>query len=205
MSKLVNRLDVHFAALAAVGAIAGVGTAQKAEAAVVYSGVVNLVITNNIDGIYLNLVSGANGTSSGAAPGFDINPYVSGGLFWNMFEGTGCTEIGVGSTFTALTAGTPIDGSGAYINGSIYPVDFATTAILGVKFIGDDAATHFGWVRLTLPGTPGSAPANGTIVDWAYDSTPNTGINAGVVPAPTAGMAVLAMGGLGLLGRRRKN
>ena len=44
----------------------------------------------------------------------------------------------------------------------------------------------------------------GTLVDFAYEET-GAGILAGnSVPAPTAGMAVLALGGMGLLGRRRK-
>ena len=203
MSTLINRLDVHFAALAAVGVVAVVGGAQKAEAAVVYSGPLNIAIPNTIDGLYINLVTGA-ATTPASNPGYDLNPYVSGGN-WNMFEGAGCTEIGVGTTFTALSAGTPIDGTGAYINGSTFPAAFGTTAILGVRFVREsDSATLFGWVRLTLPGSPAATGA-GTLVDYAYEDT-GAGINAGAtIPAPTAGMAVLALGGVGMLGRRRKS
>ena len=204
MSNLVTRLNGHFAALAAVGAVAAIGgVAQNAQAAVVYSGVLNTNIPNTFDGLYLNLVTGAATTPS-SNPGFDINPYAAGGV-WNMFEGAGCTEIGVGTTFTALSAGTPIDGTGAYINGSTFPAAFGTTAILGVRFVREsDSATLFGWVRLTLPGSPAATGA-GTLVDYAYEDT-GAGINAGAtIPAPTAGMAVLALGGLGLLGRRRKS
>ena len=203
MSTLINRLDVHFAALAAVAVVAVVGGAQKAEAAVVYSGPLNIAIPNTIDGLYINLVTGA-ATTPASNPGYDLNPYVSGGN-WNMFEGTGCTEIGVGTTFTALSAGTPIDGTGAFINGSIFPAAFGTTAILGVRFLREsDSATLFGWVRLTLPGSPFATGA-GTLVDYAYENT-GAGINAGATtPAPTAGMAVLALGGVGMLGRRRKS
>lgn len=204
MSNLVTRLNGHFAAMAAVGAVAAIGgVAQNAEAAVVYSGVLNTNIPNTIDGLYVNFVTGAATTPAPNA-GYDINPYNSGS--WNMFEGTGCTEIGSGTTFTALSAGTPIDGTGAYINGSIFPAAFGTTAILGVRFLREsDSATLFGWVRLTLPGSPFATTGAGTLVDYAYEDT-GAGINAGAtIPAPTAGMAVLALGGLGLLGRRRKN
>ena len=203
MSIIAKRLDVHFAALAAVGAVAGIGAvAQNTNAAVVYSGTLNIAIPNTIDGLYVNFVTGAATTPASNA-GFDINPYNS-GTQWNMFEGAGATELGVGSTFTAVPSGTLIDGSGAFINGSGYPAAFGTTAILGVRFLREsDSATLFGWVRLTLPGAGGPATGPGTLVDYAYEDTAGVGINAGV-PAPTAGMAVLAFGGLGLLSRRRK-
>lgn len=205
MSIIAKRLDVHFAAVAAVGAVAGIGAvAQDTNAAIVYSGPLNIAIPNTVDGLYVNFVTGAATTPASNA-GFDINPYVSGGA-WNMFEGAGCTELGSGVTFTAVPSGTLIDSSGAFINGSAYPAAFGTTAILGVKFVREsDSATLFGWVRLTLPGAGGPATGPGTLVDYAYDNVANTGINAGAVPAPTAGMALLSLGGLGLLGRRRKN
>ncbi len=204
MSDLVIRLNGHFAAMAAVGAVAAIGgVAQNAEAAVVYSGVLNTPITANIDGIYVNLVSGATGTSSSSVPGNDINPYSSGGT-WVEFARTGSAWITAGSAIIDAT-GLTIDGTTATTTaGTAFGSAFANTAIMGLKFTGDDALTHYGWVRLTLPGAGTAGATAGTLVDYAYDSTPDTAIVGGV-PAPTAGMGVLALGGLGLLGRRRKN
>ncbi len=204
MSTLVNRLDVHFAALAAVGVVAVVGGAQKAEAAVVYSGVLNTNIPNTIDGLYINLVTGAATTPSNN-PGYDLNPYVASGN-WRNFGPS--SDIGAASVISALTAGTPIDASGAYIlqgGGTGFAAGFGTTAILGIRFVREsDSATLFGWVRLTLPGSPAATGA-GTLVDYAYENT-GAGINAGATtPTPTAGMAVLTLGGIGMLGRRRKS
>ena len=204
MSTLVNRLDMHFAALAAVGTLAVVGGVHKAEAAVVYSGPLNIAIPNTIDGLYINLVTGAATTPS-STPGYDLNPYVAGGN-WRNFGPS--SDIGAASVISSLTAGTLIDASGAYIaqgSGTGFAAAFGTTAILGIRFVREsDSATLFGWVRLTLPGSP-AATAAGTLVDYAYEDT-GAGINAGATtPAPTAGMAVLALGGVGMLARRRKN
>ena len=203
MSILSKRLDVHFAALAAVGAVAAIGaTAQKAEA-VIYSGLLNIAIPNTFDGLYINFSTNVHTTPSNN-PGFDMNPYNSG--TWNMFEGGGCTEIGVGTTFTDLAPGTLIDAAGAYINGNAFSAGYGSTSggVLGFKFLHANGSTYFGWANLILPGAPGAPTGPGTLVDFAYEET-GAGILAGNrVPAPTAGMAVLALGGMGLLGRRRK-
>ena len=168
--SIAKRLDVHFAALAAVGAVAAVGaTTQKAEA-VIYSGLLNLAIPNTIDGLYINFSTNVH-TTPANNPGYDLNPYVTGGL-WNMFEGGGCTEIGVGSTFTDLAPGTLIDAAGAYINGSIYSAGYGSTSggLLGLKFLHANGNTYFGWARLILPGAT-TATGPGTLVDFAYEET----------------------------------
>lgn len=203
MSNLAKRLDVHFVALAAAGSVAVIGSAQNAEAAIVYSGPLNIAIPNTIDGLYINLATGAATTPSNTA-GYDLNPYVTSGS-WRNFGPS--MDLGAGATIASVSPGTPIDGSGAYIaqgSGTGFDAGFGATAILGIKFVREsDNATLYGWVRLTLPGSP-SATAPGTLVDYAYENS-GAGINAGATtPTPTAGMAVLSLGGIGLLGRRRK-
>ncbi len=205
MHTLATRFDAHFAALAAVGAIAAVGApAKSTQAAVVYSGPLNINIPNTIDGLYINLVTGA-ATTPASTPGYDLNPYVTAGSWRNFGP---ASDIGAASAIASLTPGTLIDASGAFIAqgaGTGFDAGFGNTAILGIRFVREsDSATLFGWVRLTLPGSP-SATAAGTLVDYAYENT-GAGITAGATtPAPTAGMAVLALGGVGMLARRRKN
>jgi len=69
----------------------------------------------------------------------------------------------------------------------------------GVEFdIG--GSTHYGWVYLdnTFAGLGG-----GDIIEWAYESTPDIGIIAGVIPEPTT-VALLLVGTLSALALRRK-
>lgn len=67
---------------------------------------------------------------------------------------------------------------------------------LGVQF-DIDGSTHYGWVHVI--NTYG---ITGEIVEWAYESNPNTGLQAGVIPEPTTLLLLLA--GTGLLALRRK-
>lgn len=70
-------------------------------------------------------------------------------------------------------------------------------AIAPLRFLGSDGLPRFGWLNARSLG-----PAGGEILRWAYETTPNTPIIAGAVPAPGAA-ALLALGGL-LAGRRRR-
>ncbi|MFG0275988.1 MAG: hypothetical protein ACF8QF_13130 [Phycisphaerales bacterium] len=71
------------------------------------------------------------------------------------------------------------------------------TGFVGVEFL-IDGATHYGWIRLHVARVSGVA----TIFDYAYQATPDVGINAGQVPSPGA---VAGFGFAGLLaGTRRR-
>ena len=99
------------------------------------------------------------------------------------------TLISAASTFGS---GTP---AGTNLNSS--------DNIFGFRFQNETAANQiqYGWMRISLSTSTFSQPR--AIVEYAYEDS-GAGITAGTVPAPTAGMAVLALGGMGLLGRRRK-
>ncbi len=206
MSNLATRFDVHFAALAAVGAVAGIGaTAQNADAAIVYSGVVNLAVQTTTNGLYLNVVTGAinepgNG-NGGTVPGWDINIYGSGPTAYG-FGNVGYGFVGTVGNVSPLTLGALIDATTAITVGSASVAAFPNAspgAYYGFRFTNEALTqVQYGWA-LYFQGTAGP----GTLVSYAYENT-GAGITAGAVPAPTAGMAVLALGGVGLLSRRRK-
>ena len=78
----------------------------------------------------------------------------------------------------------------------------ASTGYLGIRFkIG--AADHFGWVRVSVGPNGAPGPRAVTVHDAAYQTTPGIGIAAGAVPEP-GGLVLLALGGVGLLGMRRR-
>lgn len=211
MSMLAKRLDAHFVACAA--AVGAAGMTQVADASIVHSGLVNIAIPDNIDGIYMNVVSGATGTT-GSVTGWDINPYTAGaagsGLnLWSAntntwFSTTANTPAGSGFI---LPAGTPISGAAAafFRPGGAAVVAGVTLNssdnLLGFRFANEanGGLFHFGWMRLQFGADGGTR----SIVEYAYEDVAETAINAGAVPAPGS-LALLALGAVGVAGRRRK-
>ena len=215
MSNLPKRLELHFVALAAAGAAAGIGaTAQQAEGAIVSSGVVNINIPSSTAGVYLNVVTGIANSSPAAVPGWDVNPWATTGLgLFNPAAPAGGAYVGTaaaGAQASNLLLGESIDaarlfgsnGSGA-ANSTVFNLN-SDQNLVGFRFQNEanGNAVHYGWMRVSLGATAGGQPR--AIVAYAYEDTAGVGIAAGSVPAPSAGMAVLALGGAGLLGRRRK-
>jgi hypothetical protein len=80
-------------------------------------------------------------------------------------------------------------------------------AYLGISFdIGD--ATHYGWVHMVLGEVnPDFGFETPITASWAYESTPDTPIVAGVIPEPSTGILTM-VGSIGLLlharSRRRR-
>jgi len=204
MSTFAKRLDVHFAALAAVGVVAGVGTAQHADAAIVASGPVNIPIPLTTAGVYLNIVTGVNNASPSLVPGWDINPYGSTSLIlFNPGAPAGGVYASVGGNFD-LTLGTLVDSTSTYGSGTMSTLNFnSDNNYIGFRFQNEAAANQvqYAWAQLHI-GASATDPAR-AIIAYAYENS-GAGILVGAVPAPSAGMAALALGGIGLLGRRRK-
>ena len=207
MTTLAKRLDTHFAACAAAAAGAAMLGGEKAEAGIVYSGIVNIAIGGNFAGVYLNMVTGVTGTSAAAVPGHDINPYYGGN---RIFVATVSPLSGVQATGPApagqvlnLAPLAPINGGGSYFAG--FPLQTSANFIagspglIGIRLVREsDSATLFGWVRMIRSAGLASP---GTIVDYAYEDSGQQ-ILAGFVPAPGS-LALLALGALGVRGRRR--
>ena len=209
--SISNRLANHFA----LAAVATAAVAATSNAAVVYSGVINFACAVDIDGCYINVETNilSNGPGSGV-PGWDVNPYSSGGGM-NFFNSTGGGQMRYPGVITGpagnLAVGTEIGAAASY-NTATTAVVFGSAAgnwqysaenVIGFKFVGADTLTHYGWMRFLMgaAGSSGTA-ATRTVVDYGYESVAGTAILAGA-PAPGA-IALLGVAGLAG-GRRRRN
>ncbi len=221
--KKLNRLDGRYVAAAIAVAVISV----SANAVVVYSGVLNWVVPTtgdgpvNTTGLSVNLETGAYGATG--VDGADITLWGNGGshiqtqspsgfnpYMANPFlNSNGFTRIGIGTQIGS--AGTFFGANDANLfvdtTGSSPTQPYSSTwlgywqpnaqSYLGIKFQDANLATHYGWVQIAI----GADATTRSIVDYAYNSTPDQFIFAGATPAPGA-IALLGLVGL-VRGRRR--
>ncbi len=205
-----SRLNAHFAACAAVAATAAVVAPQQADAAIVYSGPVSIAVPNNIDGVYMNVVTGATGTSAGAVAGWDINPYSAVAGQFNLWGATTTTWFSSGGVIAGpyrLAEGTIIGGPdtnffrpGGGTNVGLEMNLNSSDNFLGFKFTNEAMGNQvqYGWVQFQFGATAGDR----TIIGYAYEDT-GASIAAGAgIPAPGA-LALLGLAGLAGARRRR--
>jgi hypothetical protein len=196
MTSLKARLTHHLAACS-VAAIAAC-SASAANAAVVYSGVVNFAAAVDIDGTYINVETQQLTSGPGASvPGWDVNPYrASTGSGMNFFGSTGggmvSAAAGVGSAIN-LADGTSIGATSNYSSSTSTVVfgsaagnwQYGTNNLVGFRFVAASGATHYGWMRFLM----GSQPATGnlvtrTVVDFGYEPVAGASILVGDNGAP---------------------
>jgi hypothetical protein len=74
----------------------------------------------------------------------------------------------------------------------------------------DGADVYFGWIQVSVSNYNNSG-ITGTLIDWAYESTPNAAILAGAGPGPAAvpepgtwAAAALLVGGAGYVRWRKR-
>jgi len=177
----VNRYTL--AAALAAGTTLG---APAAYAAVVCAAP-SLAVPQNIDGVYINLVTGATGTTGTSTVGWDFNPYASSSSTLLSFNAaTGAGYVASGLLITPLSAGTPIDASSTFLTGiqssatamASYRAGVTNANYLGFRFT-EGGNTYYGWISLTTTG-PNGFPA--TLNSYCYENTPNTQITAGTTP-----------------------
>lgn len=193
----------------AVSAVAAVMAAVPAHAVIVSSGPQSIAVPDNLDGVYVNLVTRASGFAGGAVAGWDINPYSSVVGDFNLWGATTTTWLSLGDITAGyvLAPNTSISSSGSYFRpGGNLPLNdeivLNATNLFGVQFTNEAlTATNYGWVAITF----GATASQRTITGWAYE-TSGGAIMAGVVPEP--GTYALMLAGLaavgGIAARRRK-
>lgn len=208
------RKKLHAAMFA--GASALFLAAAPAHAVVVYTDLTAtpLSITDSIDGVYLNVVTGVTGSSANDVPDWDINPYNNGaGLtFYGSASPAGVLATGtpgVTAAATALAFGDAITSAGQYNQFQTTGAAFQVTGqeYVGFKFLNEgSSAYNYGWMLLSTTATTGFPAA---ILGYAYEDT-GLSITAGqvvAVPEPGTfamfGIAMAGAAGLSAWRRRR--
>jgi hypothetical protein len=185
--------------------------ASDTYASLIYSGVQNVAIPLNFEGVYVRL---SDSTVSASYPvNWDTEPWLNpffGGVdvgnspllrpiitgsdqIVNLSLGT---VIGSGSNFVAGESG-----SSTHTGAAANQFHIGTPGIIGFTFktavAGPD---YYGWLRMTVDNT-----GAGSITDWAYNNTAGTPVLAGIsaVPEPATVLVGMALCAVGMLRRRR--
>jgi hypothetical protein len=153
--------------------------AAPAMSAVVDGPATNISVPANIDGVYINLVTGATGASGAAVAGWDMDPYQGGGVLRVFWPGTPADSSGASSSsatgpYLVLAPGATV--SATSIFSAVTAAGTAGTAFIGAgdNYIGfrffneATSAINYGYARVQT-GATGGFPA--TIVCWRYENT----------------------------------
>jgi len=191
-------------AVAAATGAGMVGTESQADADVVYFIGVNINIPSNIDGVYLDVVTGQTGTAGFA--GYDVNPYSATTMNFFSPGGTnhGFVQAAAGGGTASLAYGTQIDATRTFANAAASitnePWVLNASNLVGFRFTHEGTGQlHYGWMEIAISSALNAQPR--TLVSYAYENTPGVAITA--VPEPTA-LGLLAAGAVGLFARRRR-
>jgi hypothetical protein len=179
---------------------------RPAIAAVVYSGLQNIPITTNFDGVYLDIDNGVHSTS--VITGWDINPFF-GGIGIGASAAFQPARMGSGNMDTVLrfSLGDMIGGSLLYSSGETGSSDHlgvfgnfqdGVEGYLGFRFTKNDSSgPYYGWMRLTLTANTSGA----FIQDWAWE---DSGSAITILGIPEPSRALLLMATLGAICIRRR-
>lgn len=207
--SLGRRIASYSVAAAGITGATGVFSSE-AEAAIVYSGVQDIAINLgnflnlNLDGdVYQDIKLKNYNFFGGPYQGATVN-YFPGKLVGFSSGINYATALADGALIGSSTLGPGFAGSLAYgtVNTNAQ-FNLVSGAFIGLSF-PISGQTHYGWVRVTINNAAGLFTVN----DWAYESTPGTGINAGAtsaIPEPASAglLAALTVGGAVAMRRRR--
>jgi len=211
-NQAISKLDPSNVALRlgmCAAALAGTAAVVPAAHAAVVTFNTPIAIPNTFNGVYINLLTGANATTTAAVPGWDFGPWGSSNTLTFFWPTAAASNGGVGNatSYTDLPFGSVISSASTFLN-SAQPT--ATTAfqttgshIVGFRFLNEGTgATNYGYATISTTG-PLGFPA--TITSWSFE---NTGAPITVVPEPATGvmlsMGALALGALNLRRLRRE-
>ena len=192
--------------LALCATVVGAGLAAQVAHAVVITTPVNIPVPFNIDGVYINVVTGATGTSGAGTSGWDINPYFTGsagatpGL---AFFASTAGDLNRGIIATPLTPGSTLLPSATFGTGvqAIAALP-AGTYNFGFRFTNESTpATPINVGYVTLQISPPLAANAVRVLGWAYE---NSGQSLTVTPVPETSTALMMLGGLVAAGALRK-
>ena len=158
-----------------------------AHGAVVYSGIQNLTVPATNDGLFLNVVTGLTGNTAASVPGWDLNPWSPTGfaLFSPLNPAGGAYRITSPLTAGNLVPGTEIGPAATFGNSAATSPWVLNSAnnLVGFRFWNEEGMDlHYGWFRVEFGATLNVRK----IVEYAWESTPNSPIAAGnVIPEPS--------------------
>jgi MYXO-CTERM domain-containing protein len=177
---------------AAVAVVAWLAGLAMSSAAIIYSGLRDLAIPTNFDGIYLDIETGV---SSGAEfVGWDINPFFGGvGVanspdFQPARTGTGngdpIVRYNVGNTLGgSLLYSTDFGGSDSHLGAGSNQFGIGQEGYLAFRLITNGGlSTFYGWMRVVFTANTGGA----LIKDWAYEDSGGALVAGRVQQAPPA-------------------
>lgn len=196
MDTRTTRLARHLAAATAAACAVG------ANAEIIYR-TYNLPVGATIDGLYVNVQTGAtyDGASADTAfAGWDLNPYGSSSMsfFWSGTANGPSAGVRLntvaggttsGSTLSSLPIGFQIGpaliggtsgasfgtGSASFTTTSQGKWTFSANNYFGFRFTGADGQVRYGWGKMLMGAT---APVR-TLVEIAFENTPGVPIAVG--------------------------
>lgn len=184
---------------------------HSADAAVIYSGLQNIAIPTDYNGVYINLDTGA--TSSSVITGWDINPFFGGAGLGNsaVFQPARLASgnldpmlrLNLGDVVgSSLIYSSGFGGSGdpvSHLGAAANQFQVGSEGFIGFRFTPDSSSsTYYGWIRVAFTNNT----SGGLIKDWAYDDT-GSAITIESVPEPSRAL-LLGLGLAGFLLRRKR-
>lgn len=178
------------------------------SAAIISSGLRDIVITTNFEGVYLDVDAGA--TVAAETVGWDINPFFGGeAIATSPAFQAARTTIALDAPILRLTGGQTVDsslnfltgyaGSETHVGSGGNQFASGSEGYISFRFTTNaNSGPYYGWMRFVLSNNGSS----GLIRDWAYENT-GSAITVGAVPEPSA-LCTILLSAVGLCLRRKR-